>query len=83
MTMPGPNALYWPQSENQQYRQYRKLRIYTFQVTERWLCYSSVLLLCSLAKAFKRVNPVSPIDLRLFGEKLPYLGIGILSRKEH
>ena len=33
-------------------------------------CFVVKQLLHSLAKAFKRVNPVSPIDLRDFGEKI-------------
>ena len=33
-------------------------------------CFVVKQLLCSLAKFFKQVNPVSPIDLREFGEKI-------------
>ena len=33
-------------------------------------CFVVKRLLCSLAKLFKQVNPVSPIDLREFGEKI-------------
>ena len=33
-------------------------------------CFVVKRLLCSLAKFFKQVNPVSPIDLREFGEKI-------------
>ena len=36
-------------------------------------------LLYSLAMFFKQVNPVSPIDLREFDDKMPYLWIGMFS----
>jgi len=62
---------------------YRKLRLYTFHVRKCGLCYGPDVvvkrLLCSLARSFKHLNPVSPIELREFGEKiaLSYLVFGL------
>ena len=62
MTMPGPNALHWQQPK--------------ILDVGSGLCYGPDVvvkrLLCGLAGSFGQLNPVSPIDLGEFGEKIKY-----------
>ena len=64
MTMPGPNALHWPQSKIQETKDIyiSGKKVWTVLLP----CVVVKRFLCSLAMSFKQVNPLSPIDLRGF-----------------